>query len=62
MKRRSLLRTLYKVDVLWLIRKWKAWRRSKLSQADAIKKLKEIDEHVHKLIEKRERRNGRINR
>jgi len=47
---------------LWLIRKWKAWRRSKLSQADAIKKLKEIDEHVHKLIEKRERRNGRINR
>ena len=62
MKLKDPLRTIYKVDVLWLIRKWKQWRMSRKTQEESIKQTKELNEHVQKLINKAERRNGRINK
>ena len=62
MRLKDLARTIYKVDVLWLIRKWKEWKMSRKTQEESIKHTKELSEHVQKLIDKAERRNGRINK
>ena len=62
MNLQSLFKTNIRIDVLWVVRKWKAWRMSKEIRADVTIQTKQLSEHVQRLIEKAERRNGYINR